>query len=56
MEILGNRKFVEVPGNKTHELPPLLVRMSPDVRRLDRVMGMANDLVDQEDMIPRRIC
>src|ERR1700691_1473110 len=52
MEILGNRKFVEVPGSSTHELPPLLVRMSPDVKRLDRVMGMANDLIEQEDMIP----
>lgn len=52
MEILGDRKFVEVPGSKTHELPPLLVRMAPDVKRLDRVMGMANDLIDQEDMIP----
>jgi hypothetical protein len=52
MEILGDRKFVEVPGTKTHELPPLLVRMSPDVHRLDKVMGMASDLVDQEDMIP----
>jgi hypothetical protein len=52
MEILGDRKFVEVPGNKTHELPPLLVRMSPNVKRLDKVMGMASDLVDQEDMIP----
>lgn len=52
MEILGDRKFVEVPGSKTHELPPLLVRMAPDVKRLDRVMGMATDLVEQEDMIP----
>jgi hypothetical protein len=52
MDILGNRKFVEVPGHKTHELPPLLVRMAPDVKRLDRVMGMANELIDQEDMIP----
>jgi hypothetical protein len=52
METLGDRKFVEVPGTKTHELPPLLVRMSPDVHRLDKVMGMASDLVDQEDMIP----
>jgi hypothetical protein len=52
MEILGNRKFVEIPGTKTHELPPLLVRMSPDVKRLDKVMGMASELVDQEDMIP----
>jgi len=52
MEILGDRTFVEVPGTKTHELPPLLVRMSPDVKRLDKVMGMASDLVEQEDMIP----
>jgi len=38
MEILGDKKFVEVPGSKTHELPPLLVRMAPEVKRLDRVM------------------
>src|SRR5579862_7682565 len=52
MEIFGDRRFVEVPGSTTHELPPLLVRMAPDVKRLDRVMGMANDLIEQEDMIP----
>lgn len=52
MEILGDRKFVAVPGSKTHELPPLLVRMAPDVKRLDKVMGMANTLIEQEDMIP----
>ena len=52
METLGDRRFVEVPGSKTHELPPLLVRMSPGVKRLDKVMGMASNLVEQEDMIP----
>jgi hypothetical protein len=52
MEILGDRKFVEVPGSKTHELPPLLVHMAPEVTRLDKVMDMANDLIEQEDMIP----
>jgi hypothetical protein len=52
MDILGGRKFVEVPGSTTHELPPLLVRMSPYVSRLDRVMDMANQLIEQEDMIP----
>lgn len=50
--ILGNRKFVEIPGSKTHELPPLLVRTSPGVKRLDRVMEMASQLIEQEDMIP----
>ncbi len=52
MDILGDRKFVEVPGGKNHELPPLLVRMKPQVRSLDRVMSLANGLIEQEDMIP----
>ncbi len=52
MDIVGDRKFVEVPGEKTHELPPLLVRTSPNVKRLDRVVGMANNLIDADDMIP----
>lgn len=51
MDIVGDRKFVELPGEKTHELPPLLVRTSPKVKRLDRVVNMANDLVDAEDML-----
>lgn len=49
---VGNRRFVEVPGEKTHELPPLLVRMSPSVKRLDRVMEMAAELVQQEEILP----
>jgi len=49
--ILGDRKFVELPGSKTHELPPLLVRTSPGVKRLDKVMEMANDLIEREDML-----
>src|SRR5579859_3262036 len=51
MDIVGDRKFVEVPGEKTHELPPLLVRTTPNVRRLDRVVGMANNLIESEDML-----
>ncbi|HEV2687434.1 MAG TPA: hypothetical protein VGV35_02735 [Bryobacteraceae bacterium] len=52
MDIMGDRRFVEVPGEKTHELPPLLVRTAPHVRRLDRVVGMATDIIDSDDMIP----
>jgi hypothetical protein len=52
MDIIGDRKFVEVAGQKTHELPPLLVRTTPKVRRLDRVVGMANDIIDSDDMMP----
>ena len=52
MNILGDRKFVEIPGGRTHELPPLLVRMSANVKRLDRVMEMAEELVEQEEILP----
>jgi hypothetical protein len=52
MHIFGDRKFVEVPGAKTHELPPLLVKTAHQVKRLDRVMGMAEEIVEQEELIP----
>ena len=52
MTIVGDRKFVEVPGGKTHELPPLLVRTVPDVKRLDKMMGIASEIIEQEDMVP----
>jgi hypothetical protein len=52
MEILGDRHFVEIPGEKTHELPPLLVKTAPHVKRLDRAVDMAATIIDSEDMIP----
>jgi len=51
MDIIGDRRFVEIPGDRLHELPPLLVRSTPAVRRFDKVMGMANDIVESEDML-----
>lgn len=53
--MIGDRKFVEIPGDRMHELPPLLVRMSPSVKRLDRVMEMAEDLIEQEEIIPQEV-
>lgn len=52
MDIVGDRKFVEVPGGKTHELPPLLVSAAPKKNRLDRVMNMAASIVESEDILP----
>ncbi len=52
MDIIGERRFVEVPGGKTHELPPLLVKTVPDVKRLDKMMCIAAEIIEQEDMIP----
>jgi hypothetical protein len=52
MDIVGDRKFVEVPGGKTHDLPPLLVKTLPGVKRLDKMMGIAAEIIEQEDMVP----
>lgn len=52
MDIVGDRKFVEVPGGKTHELPPLLVKTAPDRQRLDKMVTTAAEIIEQEDMVP----
>lgn len=52
MNIVGNRRFVEIPGGTRHELPPLLVRSRPRVDRLDTALAMANDLIETEDLMP----
>jgi hypothetical protein len=52
MDIIGDRRFVEVPGGRTHDLPPLLVKTVPDVKRLDKMMCTATEIIEQEDMVP----
>jgi hypothetical protein len=43
---------VEVPGGKTHNLPPLLVKTAPGVKRLDKILNMAAGIIEQEDLVP----
>jgi hypothetical protein len=52
MDIVGNRKFVEVPGSLTLELPPLLVSEGSDTKRVDRVMDIAAKVIAREDLVP----
>lgn len=51
MDILGDRRFVEIPGEKLHELPPLLVHTSHHVKRLDKVVSMAGEIIQGEDLL-----
>ncbi len=51
MEILGNRSYVAVPGHKTHELPPLLLNITSTTARLDKVMQMAESIVESENLL-----
>ena len=51
MDIVGGRKYVEVSGERTHELPPLLVRSTPVLRRPDSALDQAAGIVESEDMM-----
>ncbi|MBM3740413.1 MAG: hypothetical protein FJW39_32060 [Acidobacteria bacterium] len=52
MDIVGGRKFVEVPGERLLELPPLLIHDGGHPKKLDRVMDLAAKVVEREDMVP----
>lgn len=52
MDIIGDRKFVQIPGEKRHELPPLLVHRTVHLNRIDKVVDMAEQIVESEDMLP----
>lgn len=52
MEIIGDRRYVNIPGEKTHELPPLLIRSTSEIVPLDEMMDMAAGIVEDESMIP----
>ena len=52
MQILGNRRFVEIPGTRTHELPPLLIGAVAESPRAEKTLEIAEGLVEQEGLIP----
>lgn len=47
-----SRRYVEIPGAGTHELPPLLVRGVPEgTQPREEVVGLAGEIVEAEDML-----
>ena len=49
--LVMGKTYIQIPGTKTHELPPLLVRSSPEASDLDNVLNKATGIVESEDMI-----
>ncbi len=48
----ASRRYVEIPGAGTHELPPLLVRGVPEgTQPREEVMELAEEIVETEDML-----
>lgn len=53
MDIIGGRRYVEIAGDKTHELPPLLISETmPGPKRLEKVLSMAEEIVATDEIIP----
>lgn len=50
--ILGNRKYVEIPGDRAFELPPLMLKSSPDLSELEALFYSAGSIVESESLIP----
>ena len=46
----GNQIYVTIPGNQTHELPPLLVRSTPDPILPSEILDLA--AAQAEEMLP----
>lgn len=51
MDIIGDRKFLNIPGDRQHDLPPLLVHRSHHFQRIDKIMDMATSIVEGEDLL-----
>src|SRR3954468_7471392 len=49
---MSDRTYIEIPGDRTHELPPLLIHGEASGTRLDEVVDLAADIVETEDLIP----
>jgi hypothetical protein len=52
-EMWESRRYVEIPGSATHELPPLLVRARIEVAgSREEVVELASEIIESEDVIP----
>lgn len=52
-EMWESRRYLEIPGSATHELPPLLVRSATETAGLrEEVVELAGELVESDDIIP----
>jgi hypothetical protein len=51
---MSDRTYIQIPGDRTHELPPLLIHgdVAGHATQPQDVVDLAADIVDAEDMLP----
>lgn len=52
---MGDLRYIQLPGFRTHELPPLLVRCAPETAPLDHVLDVAAEIVETEEMLSHAV-
>ncbi len=55
MEIIGNRKYFDIPGGGTHELPPLLLKEAANPASDEEMIHLAEEIVSSESLIPDEV-
>ena len=48
---MSEGRYLEIPGNGTHELPPLLVHTAHEGTPINQMVGMAAGIVEADDMV-----
>jgi len=48
---MGDRRYIDIPGSGTHELPPLLVHAGQEGTPVSEVVDMAAGLVEADDIL-----
>lgn len=48
---MEDRRYIDIPGTVTHELPPLLVHATQEGTPITEVVEMATGIVEAEDML-----
>src|SRR5262245_2722976 len=49
---MDDRRYIDVPGGATHELPPLLVSSPQGGTTLDEVVDVAAEMLEADDLVP----
>lgn len=53
---MSDRTYIEIPGDRTHELPPLLIHGDtlPNATPIEAMVDLAADIVEEEDLVVAR--
>lgn len=55
MQTLGDRDYVDIPGERVHELPPLLLKDSRPASSLHDILATAQQMIDNDDLIAAQL-